>query len=345
MHLPKLALASLLVLYGGCNFSAMAQEDSEPLENLSQIAGIDFYVPSDRNLFLNMFADSIKRYSKEHKLAVEVIEAENNHTTQLEQIKRSFKIDHANLIRTVDINDAPKIVDQAQLVHGTLIFVNLPPSEGVLKPYAKAWSVSSDKARLGTQQGEQIVEYLRQHGFKDKNGNGVIDILMLQGIKGHPDTILRTKGALAELKKASFNFKVTDSFTGNWYYEPAFEHVAKLIKNKSFKNIDLIISNNDDMALGALDAIEQNLGETEDAYVPTFGIDGIPDALEAIRDERMVATVKQDMQTMAKVALNIALGHTDFAELSKLVGRKVQSRLIFVNNLKLDKHTIDQTAP
>ena len=75
--------------------------------------------------------------------------------------------------------------------------------------------------------------------------------------------------------------------------------------------IELVLANNDDMALGAIDAYEK-LNITKTTYPLFFGIDGTEDGLEAVRDFKMAGTVYNDKEgqagAMAKLAAALVFG-------------------------------------
>jgi methyl-galactoside transport system substrate-binding protein len=74
-------------------------------------------------------------------------------------------------------------------------------------------------------------------------------------------------------------------------------------------SIELIIANNDDQALGAIEAMNENgfnTGRSGAGYIPVFGVDATTVAQEAIRAGRMTGSVLQDAVGMAKTVLALA---------------------------------------
>jgi methyl-galactoside transport system substrate-binding protein len=87
--------------------------------------------------------------------------------------------------------------------------------------------------------------------------------------------------------------------------------------------IELIIANNDDQALGAIEAMNErgfNTGRPDAGYVPVFGVDATTVAVEAIRAGKMTGTVLQDAAGMATTILalagNVAAGQDVFSNTS-----------------------------
>ena len=103
----------------------------------------------------------------------------------------------------------------------------------------------------------------------------------------------------------------------------------------------MIIANNDSMAVGAVDYLNTegyNLGEEakdKSRYIPVFGVDGIPDAIEYIRQKKMTGTVFADFSALAKASVDIALEDSlDDAELTRKIWYKVSDRKVLIPFVK-----------
>ena len=71
--------------------------------------------------------------------------------------------------------------------------------------------------------------------------------------------------------------------------------------------VELVIANNDDMALGAISALQAAGYNVEGAkYIPVFGVDATDAAKEKIADKSMTGTIKQDAVGMAVAVVQIA---------------------------------------
>lgn len=147
---------------------------------------------------------------------------------------------------------------------------------------------------------ERKVGYLQaQSALEVKNyGNGVILIGPL-GTEAAED---RTKGVKDGI--ANSGIKILREQSGAWYRDRALTIVENWIT--SGVNIDFVFSNNDDMAIGAIQALEAsgkvmgtNLGE-----IMVFGVDATPDGMNLIDEGKMYATIKQDTMVQASQALD-----------------------------------------
>ncbi|MCP1103493.1 inositol transport system substrate-binding protein [Aequitasia blattaphilus] len=127
------------------------------------------------------------------------------------------------------------------------------------------------------------------------------NIMMIRGPIGNSAEVGRTEGVNAVLEEYSEISIVVDE-PANWDREKAM----KLMENKLQDNLNIIgvMAQNDEMAIGAQKAIEA-AGKQDDIKV--IGIDAIADALTAVEEDRLIATVFQDARAQAKKALEVAV--------------------------------------
>jgi methyl-galactoside transport system substrate-binding protein len=213
-----------------------------------------------------------------------------------------------------------------------LVFFNRQPSDpttGKIDSTSMNWNdktyyVGFDAAGGGAVQGELIVNYLKETGAKvDRNGDGTIGYVLCIGDVGHNDSKARTEGIRKALgtwngssdptvvKEGSIElggkkFKVVElegkAMTGTdgstWNANAATEAMGSWA-TKYGKQIDLVISNNDGMAMGCLQASNYPSG------VPIFGYDANADAIEAIGNGKLTGTVSQNVDAQATATLQI----------------------------------------
>ena len=96
--------------------------------------------------------------------------------------------------------------------------------------------------------------------------------------------------------------------------------------------IELIIANNDDMAIGAISALQSagyNLGDGESTKIPVFGVDATQVAQDAIADDTMTGTVKQDNVGMADAILGVVSAVAGGTAIADAVSETAESNDIF----------------
>ena len=121
---------------------------------------------------------------------------------------------------------------------------------------------------------------------------------MLEGEPGHQDAIIRTETAVKTLTDSGIELEKLSYQIANWNRAQAENRMEQLIGQYP-NQIELVLSNNDDMALGAMDAYKK-LNYTETALPVFFGIDGTDAGLEAVMDSELAGTVYNDKEGQAK---------------------------------------------
>jgi inositol transport system substrate-binding protein len=159
-----------------------------------------------------------------------------------------------------------------------LVYVNRNPY-GDSNPPENVYYVGSQEISAGKMQMESMGKLL--------NGQGGVCILM--GKLDNEGAILRTQGN-EDVIKASFpNVKVLAKETGNWQRDQGMSLTENWITTYG-ANLKGILANNDEMALGAIEALKA-AGRTD---IIVMGVDAIPDAIASVKAGGMAATVLQD---------------------------------------------------
>lgn len=189
----------------------------------------------------------------------------------------------------------------------------------------KTYYVGFDAAGGGAVQGKLITDYLANAdpSVIDRNGDGIIGYVLCIGDVGHNDSKARTQGIREALgtwngstdptvnKEGSVTvggkkFKVVElegkAMTGTdgstWNANAATEAMGNWA-TKFADKIDMVVSNNDGMAMGCLQASNYPAG------VPIFGYDANADAVDAIGKGQLTGTVSQNVDAQATATLQI----------------------------------------
>ena len=271
-------------------------------------------------------------------------DANNSQTTQTEQIQTAITKGAAVLV--VNIVDASSddatqaIVDMAQAANIPLVFFNRSVSEEIVSAYDQAAYVGTDYTQAGHMQGEMIGNYvLENYETLDLNGDGEISYVMFKGQEGNMEADARTqygvedadavltaagKPALVFYDEANTSKYLLDA-NGAWSAQQGQDLMQTLLSKYSEDSgnmVELVIANNDDMALGAISAL-QNAGYNKEGgkYIPVFGVDATDAAKEKIADGSMTGTIKQDAEGMANavvvISQNLATGADKFTSIDE----------------------------
>ena len=213
-----------------------------------------------------------------------------------------------------------------------LVFFNRQPSDpttGKIDMAAMNWNdktyyVGFDAAGGGNVQGKLITDFLAQADASiDRNGDGILGYVLCIGDVGHNDSKARTEGIRKALGTwagttdpitvqegsvtiGGTTFKVVElegkAMTGTdgstWNANAATEAMGGWA-TKFADQIDMVISNNDGMAMGCLQASNYPAG------VPIFGYDANADAIEAIGKGVLTGTVSQNVDAQATATLQV----------------------------------------
>lgn len=196
------------------------------------------------------------------------------------------------------------------------IFANTTsPSEAAFADNENLWYVSSVSTQSGQNMGDALVEYFNNTENWDRNGNGKVDFILLQGMQTFSDTINRSSYSLAAIEEAGYELgtciggddvtgvKGGDSINGvicNFSRSEAQENVEALLA--SFGNdIDCVIADNDDEALGAIAALQAHGYFTDDTNkIPVVGVDATAPGCEAIKNGTLLETSLNNPVKLAK---------------------------------------------
>ena len=254
-------------------------------------------------------------------------DSNNNQGTQLEQVQTAvtngFNVLVVNLVTSGSADAANQIIAAAGDV--PVIFFNRAiegdGEEGtVLNSNDNIAFIGTDAPEAGHMQGQMIGDFLvANYEATDLNGDGQISYAMFMGDASNVEAIYRTQygveDANAVLTAAGypelvyFNPNNTDRYqldpNGAWSSAAGNEFMGTNLAEYSEANgnmIELVIANNDDMAIGAISALQAagyNLGDGSSTKIPVFGVDATQVAQDAIAADTMTGTVKQDAEGMA----------------------------------------------
>ncbi|HEV2319106.1 MAG TPA: substrate-binding domain-containing protein [Verrucomicrobiae bacterium] len=245
----------------GCN--KQGQPASTPSGQKQISIGITYQ--NLQNEFIINIQDAVRAEAK--KLNVNLIEADGqgNAENQISQVQDFIaKGVDAIILNPYDREGSAHAVDLAVDAHKPIVVVN-----AIVSNLEKANAyVGSEDAEAGRIETQRIAEVL--HG----KGNVVI----IHGPNGHSAEVQRTEGIRQILAKYP-DIKVVAEQTANWDRAQALNLMENWLA--SGKKIDAVIAQNDEMALGALKAIE---AAGKEGQIAVIGIDAIPDALKAVAD-------------------------------------------------------------
>lgn len=313
-----LSLTFLCGTLTGCDSKT---EDKDELTNLK--IGISVYNQYDT--FISEVMTVVESYAKEMEdqygitITLDVQNAGNNQITQNDQmdyfIDRQCDIVCINL---VDRTDASTIIERGKSADIPIIFFNRELVEEDLERWEKLYYVGADAFESGIIQGKLLVEKLEEDFQSvDRNGDGIIQYVMLEGEAGHQDAIVRTMYAINTVTEAGFEVEKLSDEIANWNRDQGKTKMVQWMQEFG-EQIEVVFANNDDMALGAVDALkEAGYFTDEDKTAPVvLGIDGTTEGAKAVDEGYFLGTVLNDYNGQAKAMLELAYAIASGNELS-----------------------------
>ena len=249
--------------------------------------------------------ESAREYEERtgRQVILNVSVANGSQRLQNEQVKRYVSLGYdAICINLVDRTSASAIIDE--VLEGQkeipVIFFNREPVEEDVFRGEHIYYVGSDAKTSAIFQGKAVVESMERYSEMDKNGDGILQYVMLEGEMGHQDTVMRSEYSRKTIEEAGVPLCKLEHGTADWQREHAEVLMEQWLEIHG-NNIELVLSNNDDMALGAADALEQ-AGVT----AAIFGIDATDVGLAAVEEGRLWATVDCNGPAQGEMAFLIA---------------------------------------
>ena len=244
---------------------------------------------------------------------VTVVDGNNDQAKQTEQVNTFITqgVD-ALIINPVMTSAADTIIAAVQQADVPTVLINREPTAEQMAAYNKLVYVGCDAAQSGTFQGEIILE---TENKGDINGDGKVSYIMIQGDPENIDAQLRTEYSVKALKDAGMEVEELDLQRGDWDRNKGQE-IAQNDLAKFGDQIEVVFCNNDDMAIGALQAI-QAAGRTVNKDIYLVGVDALDAALNEVVNGNLTGTVLNDAQSQASQAvasMEDLLGGKTFAE-------------------------------
>lgn len=302
-----LVISSLLTgaLVAGCSNSGPT--DSKKADTAKPTIGVAIYKFDDT--FMSGVRSAIAK-AAEGKATMDIVDSQNSQPTQNDKVDLFInKKVKALAINPVDRTAAGVIIDKAKNANIPVVFLNREPLAEDMKKWDKVFYVGAKAEQSGIMEGELLVEYFKAHPTKD----GVIRYVMLKGEPGHQDAELRTKFAVKALQDAGFKLEKLAEDTAMWDRVKAQEKMAAFLASQGDK-IDCVIANNDDMALGAIEALKAKGYFKDGKFMPVVGVDATAPALKALEEGTLYGTVLNDAVNQGKattmLSYVLAMGQT-----------------------------------
>ncbi|HHX59544.1 MAG TPA: substrate-binding domain-containing protein [Epulopiscium sp.] len=284
-------------------------EIPEELEQTKKQIKIGIAIYDAQDSFIHSVYEMIRQYANQEEavgaveITLELVDAQNNQQIQNGQIEAFINEDYdAIAVNIVDRAQAATIINKAQKAKIPLVFFNREPVPQDMAIWENVYYVGAKAEQSGKLQAELLMSAIDQGLEVDTNGDGIIQYVMLEGEPGHQDAILRTYYSIKVLEENNYKIENIASDTGMWRKEESKEKMFQWIEEFG-ETIEVVLANNDAMALGAIEALEEKGYFNKKNKVQVIGVDGMEEAIKAIKEEKMLGTVFNNGDKQAEAIL------------------------------------------
>lgn len=314
----------------------VATSDSEkPMIGVMIFDYSNNYVTYIRNAITSVAGDDVD---------IQMVDAQNDQAKQVEQIDLMINKGAKVLcVNAVDPTAAQTIISKAKAADVPLIFFNRQPSESDMNSYEKCWYVGTTPYDSGKMESELAMDIFQKDKSYDKNGDGVLQYVILKGTLGHPDAEARTTANQETFEKAGFKAECLDIQPGDFKTNTA-KDVMDVWMGKFGDEIEFVLSNNDAMLLGAIESAKADGYFTGDnsKVMGAIGINALPEVLPLIENGTINGSIMSNaygegsaIYTMAHNVLNGEDVMTGIdGELDEMKALRVPYETITKDNIK-----------
>lgn len=320
------------VLSGGQAGSQSVSDSSAKYIPKTGLVKVGVCIYNSQDYFMTNYCEELKAYflnksNSDVWYEVKIVYAEGDPELQIEQVKAFMTERYDVLIANiVQMPDVPRVVDICKAADTPVIFVNREPRKEDLNLWDRASYVHVDYRQAGVFQG-QIINELPDKG--DINGDGKVSYVMITGDPDNLDAGYRTEFSVKAITDSGMKVEKLLEQSGMWS-QSAGQEIAAAALAKYGNKIDVILCNNDSMALGALQAIKA-AGRTVGKDIYLVGIDALDEVVSSIREGQFTGTVLNDPSRQARKAADVAIMAVN--------GLKLEREYI-VDYLKITKATL-----
>ncbi len=253
-------MALACILLSGCRAGAVSEK-----KHAIRI-GVSLYRADDT--FIGNIRSELEKRAKEYeqetgiKVTLDIQDAKGNQYVQNKQVERFISLGCDTLcVNPVDRTTSSGIIDAAAAADIPVVFFNRQPVEEDMDRWDRLYYVGADAKESAVLEAEIVADqYEKDPASLDKNGDGVISYVLLEGESNHQDSLIRTEWSVQTLKDRGVPIEKITGGIANWERSQASALMEQWLELYP-DTIELVLSNNDDMALGAIDALDRAGGK------------------------------------------------------------------------------------
>ncbi|WP_099810212.1 substrate-binding domain-containing protein [Streptococcus suis] len=291
-------LASLLIILGACGTTGLGTSSQtssgEVTKKDATELNLGVSISTTNNPYFVAMKNGLDNYAEETGVSLKVADAQDDAARQANDVQNfiSQNVD-AILINPVDSDAIVPAIKAANTANIPVILIDRGSNGGEVLT-----TVASDNIEAGKMAANFIVEQLGENA----------KAFELSGVPGASATVDRGEGFNSI---AAEKLDVLSSQSANFDRAQALNTAQNMIQAN--KDVQVIFAQNDEMALGAAQAVKSAGLQN----VLIVGIDGQPDAHDAIEKGELTATIAQQPAKMGEIAIQAAIDHYQGKEVEK----------------------------
>lgn len=228
-------------------------------------------------------------------------DGKNDESMQMKQMQEVINSNFDLIaLSLVDLSKCYEFINLAKSKNVPIVFFNREPDLNCIKSYGKSLFIGTNACEAGRKQAEMIKKMKDDGKIKDINLNGKVDYILMRGSLDSIEADERTRCVKEYMKSFGIDSNLLREDVCDWTKECA-KTLTESMLYRYANSVEFIISNNDDMAIGMIEALQSvgiNTGDSKN-YIPAIGVDGTNTALNMIKNGEMAGTVIQDHKSMA----------------------------------------------
>ena len=275
---------------------------------------IGVFLLDSNELFLSHFKESLENIQKENKVQFTFFDSKRNQGIQNDSIIKAlnenfdlFVIEPVTF-KIEELKDIFNTIEQKNIPF-TLLTSPDRQLSNFIRGYPRTIIIGGDDEQSGILQGKVLADMWNTNKKTiDHNKDNIMQYIMLKGPVNDPATTARSKYCIQALNESGIKTQDISSNFCNWDKTCARDAISSLFLRYS-DTIELIIASNDEMAIGAIEALQKygyNKGDNS-KYIPVVGIRGLPEAKELIKQGAMAGTIIQDPRDYANAVYTVGM--------------------------------------
>lgn len=297
--LKLLIIGVIFFLFVGCSKRIIGIEDTKKIK-------IGVCISSFNDKYGSYMVEEMKDYSKSlNDVEVIIVDAKHDTNTQLSQVEDFI----SQKVNVIIVN--PVYTDSSNSIADKVKATNIPIIS-LMNPFQNqddaACHIAPDSKQAATLEMECLAKKMNYKG----------NVAIIMGPIEDRAQKARTEACHEVIAKYP-DMKVVAQQTAEWNRARGKAVMEKWIQSN--KQIDGVVSNNDEMAIGAIDAIEE---AGKHGKIIVASIDGTPDALDYLKSGKLAVDVFQDAGKLAQCSIDTAVKAAKGEKIEKEIDVKTE---------------------